>query len=465
MDETLKKKKDKALDLFRDKDYLSALGAYKELYYDQEYKRQNKNMEWDLNTMMRCCHSLVMVGSAKEDVILEFFQYLKEYLSIAKDTDTIQLNKWNDAIIKDLLGYALDLHLELIEDMQNLKETIFKQLEEFTTAFYPIFPYQLFYGVLGVKIFEERQNYRRRARDHYQHIKNTRTLIQVYLQFTLELDEASFSRASMMNLMADLVYFYGADIGERGKNEEEAIKWLEKSLKIFPENHFTKNRLGEIQKLITTNRQIDRFRHDATSKLSFLKDRLHLLSKKASNELSQDLLELGEQVREIEGIFRLTKKEKGQFSLVDMKELMEQILSSNEISLSTDCTTFVGKEELVELDENYFSIALRNIIKNSLEAYKKNQIEMGPCPVEIVFDYCTWTCTVEDWAGGIPNHFLEGDQLFQAYVSTKGTYMNVGLGLNQVKEAIELQEGRVWVKNTDLGAIFTIELSRGDTNE
>lgn len=465
MDTALTTRRGRALELFRDKEYLKALEAFKSLYHNQEYQVQQGNMEKDLNTMMRCCYSLVMEEDANEDRIEEFFKYLEEYIAIAKGTDDVQLKKWTDTFIKDLLGYAIELHLEVIEDNNELERTVYKLLEEFTTAFYPTFPYQLLYKTLGTKIFEERQNYRRRARDHYQHIKNTRTLIHVYLEYTATLAEATFTRASMMNLMADLVYFYGEDIGERGKNEEKAIGWLEKSLEIFPENLFTKNRLQEIRKVLTTNRQIDRFRHDATSKLSFLKDRLKILANKSTGQIQQDLMDLGILVRGIEGIFRLTKQERPKYSLVNMEDYLKQILSSSDILLSTDCLSFIGEEELVELDEDYFSIALRNIIKNSLEAYKQKEVEVENCPVKIVFDYNTWTCTVEDWAGGIPEHFLEDDRLFEAYVSTKGTYMDVGLGLNQVKEAIELQEGEVLVKNTRSGAIFTIQLCKGDYDE
>ncbi len=463
-------KRKQALESFRDKKYKQAVKEFESLLEEFSASKQIslKDKSASLNNLMTAYHHLIRDGEYEKEKIKQFKEYKKEYLEVAKVADSNgTLKRWSDHIIEYLLSYNLDLILiEITEndgysiaEMENKLEVEVKDLlAEFISVFSPTFPKKLFYDQLLNKIYQERQNFNRSGKDNYQNIRNTRWLIKIFLELSADLKDYAKKRANVMNLMADLIYFFTENQEMRGEKEKKSLRWLEKSIQEFPNNRFSKSRIKELRKILTTTQQINKFRHDATNKISYLRDKLAILIRRVEDKrLKKEFLELSEYVNMIEGIFRLTKEERANFELVDMNKLLTEIVVSND-ELNLNCLTIKGEKAKVEIDKNYFVIAVHNLIKNSLEAYKRNQIEINDCPVEIEFDYQSLECRIRDEAGGIADEFKDNDKLFEPYVSSKGTYQNVGLGLAQAKAAIDLQEGRIEYQSNEQGTEFIISL-------
>jgi len=65
--------------------------------------------------------------------------------------------------------------------------------------------------------------------------------------------------------------------------------------------------------------------------------------------------------------------------------------------------------------------------------------------------------TIEDNGGGIPNNLIS--KIFDPYFTTKHQSQGTGLGLYMSKDIIEKHlHGKLSVKNSENGAIFSIEL-------
>ena len=65
--------------------------------------------------------------------------------------------------------------------------------------------------------------------------------------------------------------------------------------------------------------------------------------------------------------------------------------------------------------------------------------------------------TIEDNGGGIPEAIIS--KIFNQYFSTKEQSIGTGLGLHMSKRiVIESLKGDIYVKNSEYGAIFFIEI-------
>ncbi|WP_027340241.1 sensor histidine kinase [Halonatronum saccharophilum] len=268
-------------------------------------------------------------------------------------------------------------------------------------------------------------------------------------------------RANLMGQMGDLIYFTTSH--KQGlKGEKEAISWLEKALDEDRENYFAKGRLKDLKRSLLLRQQIDKFNHDASSKISFLRDKVRGMIKEEENKrIEDDLLEVYEQIEVIEGIFRLTKGEGPKFEIVNIEELLKNLVLSFP-ELDEKALYIKGESRDIEVDRSYLIIALRNLIKNALDAYRSRGIEISDRPIILTFNYDRLTFKVKDKAGGIEEKLKDKDRLFSPYVSSKGSYQNVGLGLALVKEAVQLQGGSIDYSNKDGGAEFIIKLEEGE---
>lgn len=73
-------------------------------------------------------------------------------------------------------------------------------------------------------------------------------------------------------------------------------------------------------------------------------------------------------------------------------------------------------------------------------------------------DAKTAVITIEDNAGGVPKNILP--KIFEPYFTTKHESQGTGLGLHMSYKIInESIEGNLFVKNTQNGALFTIEIT------
>ena len=90
-------------------------------------------------------------------------------------------------------------------------------------------------------------------------------------------------------------------------------------------------------------------------------------------------------------------------------------------------------------DLNYLTLALQNLIRNSIEAFERRMVPLAERRLTVDIFYPERRLTVEDNAGGIDPTL--GERLFLPYTSSKPIKLNMGLGLYQAREAMELMQG------------------------
>jgi len=134
-------------------------------------------------------------------------------------------------------------------------------------------------------------------------------------------------------------------------------------------------------------------------------------------------------------------------------QMIEPIFVANNIKVdinSSENITIVGYP-------NELGQALLNIINNAKDALIQNDIENKHIIITLRSKVEYIILSVEDNAGGIPNNIK--DKIFDPYFSTKENKNGTGLGLYMTK--IIVQEhlgGKLYVNNTEDGAIFTIQI-------
>jgi len=114
------------------------------------------------------------------------------------------------------------------------------------------------------------------------------------------------------------------------------------------------------------------------------------------------------------------------------------------------------KTVLVRGYENEFQQVILNLITNAKDALIQNNAPQPTITIRIEADGERVKITMEDNAGGIAQELLP--KIFDNFFSTKGK-QGTGIGLYMSKLIIEEgMEGRLYARNSERGAIFTIEL-------
>ncbi len=416
---------------------------------------------------IKAYYNLILAQGLNKNHLEEFWHYSDKYLNKAKEfkaNDDLLL--LDSSAIKDIFSYNLEILMQEVLDkkdfQQNKKDfaNSFKtEVKKLYLKFKNIFSLKVYLQLLNEavveKIYLERQNYNRAANN--QNIKLTIYLIEVYLKVNKKSQEDNQKIASLINLKAELIYFYGSDRKDR---IIRAIKCLEQVLTLDNNNLFAQKRLKELNEQLLTKQQITRFNHDAIELIVALSSKLDLILEQVSEQkLYRELLKVYDQADLILGVFRLTKKEEAKFEFVAIDKLLEDVVLYFD-ELKKDCLKFKGEKKEVAVDKNYFFLAIYNLIKNSLEAYRRRKIKIDVKAIEIEFCYDSMTCKIADKAGGIKEELAKNNKLFNAYTTSKED--KGGLGLALVKLAIDLQGFTIDYRNTKEGTEFIIKLEEGD---
>jgi C4-dicarboxylate-specific signal transduction histidine kinase len=172
-------------------------------------------------------------------------------------------------------------------------------------------------------------------------------------------------------------------------------------------------------------------------------------------ETSQLIDHLSKTIDDFRDFFKPNKSKER----VHIKDVMTEALGflnhtfhMNGIKVKTDCkvdkSMYIYKRELLQV--------FMNILNNAKDAL----LDINP-DTKMIFikgreDDTKVTITIEDSAGGIPEDIIE--KIFNPYFSTKSEN-GTGLGLYMSKVIIDTHlNGLLSVKNSDRGAVFTIEL-------
>ncbi|RPJ28886.1 MAG: GAF domain-containing sensor histidine kinase [Chloroflexi bacterium] len=145
----------------------------------------------------------------------------------------------------------------------------------------------------------------------------------------------------------------------------------------------------------------------------------------------------------------------------DVVLLFQDEASSRKITLKCEASK---SPCYVNADEAKLSIALSNLVKNSLQFTEAG----GYVTVKIQEDSGHFKVSVTDNGIGIPARDLPRvfERFFQVETHLTRRYGGMGLGLSVAKAMIELHGGRIWVESEEgKGSTFTFLLSMDQTQQ
>ncbi|MCV6608778.1 MAG: ATP-binding protein [Campylobacterales bacterium] len=116
------------------------------------------------------------------------------------------------------------------------------------------------------------------------------------------------------------------------------------------------------------------------------------------------------------------------------------------------------------MEEDGLSQVMINIINNAKDALLENKVEKPWIKVTLDRKDDTVIITIEDNGGGIPEGIIE--KVFEPYFTTKHQSKGTGLGLHMGYRIItENLKGKIYTRNTQVGAKFYIELPISENNQ
>jgi len=171
-------------------------------------------------------------------------------------------------------------------------------------------------------------------------------------------------------------------------------------------------------------------------------------------------------------------KQKSTFDAIrvvgEVLQLVSMQLSSNRINYNLTCHTHNKSYDSMMIlptckvmvlvgYRNEFRHVIMNLLNNAQDAilaHRAANNNQTQTQYHINIDFyrtdATTTITIADNGGGIKAEIL--DHIFMPYFTTKEPDKGTGTGLYMSKLIIEHMDGRLSVRNTDQGAVFTIEL-------
>jgi len=199
--------------------------------------------------------------------------------------------------------------------------------------------------------------------------------------------------------------------------------------------------------------------HEIRNPLTPMKLQLQLLDRmpegeKKQEQLSKTISVLLEQINSLERISTefsaFANFPDPRFEMQDMYQVVKKATDL----YSTEATIYLETPESINMamDSEMIMRAIGNLIKNAIQAYD-DTIEEKRIQIKIWKNKDHIEISVEDWAGGIPDHLLS--QIFQPNFTTKNSGM--GLGLSLIQRIIESHHGSIQLKvKPEEGCIFTL---------
>lgn len=136
-------------------------------------------------------------------------------------------------------------------------------------------------------------------------------------------------------------------------------------------------------------------------------------------------------------------------------DILKTTLQNNHIKLINNINTYAPIK--VNLVVGELSQVLMNVINNSKDAFLEKKVDYATIIIDLIEKENSVIITIEDNAGGIPEDVLP--HVFEPYFTTKHKKQGTGLGLYMSHTIItKSMNGKIYVKNTDIGAKTFIEL-------
>jgi signal transduction histidine kinase len=196
-----------------------------------------------------------------------------------------------------------------------------------------------------------------------------------------------------------------------------------------------------------------------------------------NNKSPQELLEkakdiMAKVIKETDRATAITKKlssfakpAKGEAELVNIDKEVDDVLGLVGYELKLEKIEFekqIGKDlPNISVDKKQFQEVLFNLIRNAGQAIG----EKGKITVAAKQDQGKVAINVKDTGSGIPEDKLK--ELFNPFFTTKDPGKGTGLGLFIVRQVVEKNGGRIYLKETKIGegTTFTVEFPVAVTHE
>ncbi|MEA2017133.1 MAG: sensor histidine kinase [Campylobacterota bacterium] len=160
--------------------------------------------------------------------------------------------------------------------------------------------------------------------------------------------------------------------------------------------------------------------------------------------------------------FRDFIKEKKEKDLVVLQERIDNVLNILDASLKNSHIKLINNTDYTDeikltIIKGELSQVIINIFNNAKDVLIERKIEEPYIKIETKKSDNHAIITIEDNAGGVPEDIIF--KIFDPYFTTKHQSQGTGLGLHMSYKIIaESLNGKLYVKNTDIGAKFFIEL-------
>jgi len=176
-------------------------------------------------------------------------------------------------------------------------------------------------------------------------------------------------------------------------------------------------------------------------------------STELTSKISQNIEYLSATINDFRNFFKPEKE----MQVTSFDVILNKSLNLVESSFHANKITISKSEQVVEQFlsyENELVQVVLNLLKNAEDALREGKIKDPKITLVIEGK----RISIEDNGGGIPPDILE--KIFQPYFSTKLEKEGTGLGLYMSQIIVQEHcKGRLKVKNSNEGAVFTIDLN------
>ncbi len=237
-----------------------------------------------------------------------------------------------------------------------------------------------------------------------------------------------------------------------------------------------KNRLKDIQlleqeKMVSMGEMIGNIAHQWRQPLSVItasasgiqvQKEFGILDDELLNEELESIKDSAQYLSQTIDTFRDFLKENKSCEEVVLQDTIDLALNIVHASLKSNNIELINQMDYndpisIELIAGEFSQVLINIFNNAKDVLLEKNISNAWISLQLEKHSDFVLITIEDNAGGIPENIIQ--KIFDAYFTTKHQSRGTGLGLHMSYKIItESLKGKLYVKNTENGAKFFIEL-------
>ena len=193
-----------------------------------------------------------------------------------------------------------------------------------------------------------------------------------------------------------------------------------------------------------------------------LKNEFNMLKNEEINEYSDNIVKQTKYLSNTIDTFRDFVKEEKELKEVILQSRINKAIEITRASLESHHIELINnidyeKPIKIKITVGELVQVLINIINNAKDAIVENNINDGWIKIELNRFEDKVEITVEDNAGGIPENIIS--RIYEPYFTTKHKSQGTGLGLHMsYKITTESLQGRLYVKNTENGAKFFVEI-------